>query len=459
MRHVVLASLTAALGLAPLAAQDEGAEPQPLPPEQAVIEGIKTPIPVSAKRELDIPTPKVADLARTELWYRSYEGKGWGGWNKHGVTFEAAAPIKWAPSEGVWQFYLRPILTSGLAMEEPKADPPNAKLSRTFVIDRTAPVAAISFPGPKEKLRGGDKYVIKWEASDPYLRSAPVTLLYSRDGNEWQAIADKIPNKGEYEWTVPLDMTINGQVRIQVVDKADNVGTAGNAGLLVDSIKPSGKVVGPPITGTLDTTLQLDIKDGGPAGLQSAQLWVSQDDGTSWVEGAWIRDPKQVGWKAGGDGRYRLAVVAIDQAGNTSPTPKGRSDDQFTLVVDTTPPLVQLNAAIGITPAAGGQAANRAFKPGDRVQVQYLVKDANAAANSVSVYLQTAPDKWQQIVRGQPLDAPFRFEIPAVATKVGRIKVTAEDQAGNVGEATAAETFEIQTQIVVEDEGLGDIFK
>jgi hypothetical protein len=459
MRHFLLASLTAALGSVALAAEEASPEaPAPLAAESAVVDGVKTPLQVSAKKDIQIPTPKVADLARTELWYRSYDGKGWGGWQKHGVTFDAGTPIMWTPPEGIWQIYLRVIKTSNLATPEPQNDPPEPKLSKTFIIDRTVPTAAIEFPAPKEKLRGGDKYTVKWSASDPYLRSAPVTLLWSRDGDKWEVIAANIANKGSYDWTVPIDMTVNGQLKIEVTDKADNVGSAVNTAIMVDSIKPTGRVVGPPITNQVATTLSLDIKDGGPAGLRSAQLWVSQDDGTSWTESAWIKDPKQVGWTAPGDGRFRLYVLAIDQAGNSSPAPKGKSDDQFVITVDTTPPLVRLTAAIGISPADVTQGANnrRAFKPGDRVQVPFLVKDVNPAASTVAVYLQTGPEKWQELTRGQPLDQVFRFEIPNLATKEARIKVTAADQAGNVGEAVSAETFEIQTVIDIKGPGIDE---
>ncbi len=455
MRTIILASVTAALAaLLPLAAE-ETTNPAPLASEKEVVESIKAPIPVWAKRELTIGTPKIQDLAKTELWYRSFDGKAWSDWAKHGIVFDVGSPIVWTPAEGVWQVYLRPFLTSGLAEPEPKGEP-NPKLSTTFIIDRTAPTCAISFPGPKAKLRGGEKYTVKWEASDPHLRSAPVTLLWSRDGNTWDVVADKIPNKGVYEWTVPTDMTVSGQLKIQVMDKADNVGSAVNSAILVDSIKPHGQVVGPAITASNETTLDLQIADGGPAGLQSAQLWVSQDDGTSFTEGPWIKDPKHVAWKAPGDGRYRLAVVAIDQAGWSSPVPKGKSPDQFVVTVDTTPPLVQLQSAIGIVDADKAQANNRRdFKPRDRVQVPFVVKDMNPAANTVAIYLQAGPDKpWQELTRGQPLDAAYRFDIPELAAKGARIKVTATDAAGNVGEAIANETFNIQTAVVLEDPGL-----
>jgi hypothetical protein len=65
-----------------------------------------------------------------------------------------------------------------------------------------------------------------------------------------------------------------------------------------------------------------------------------------------------------------------------------------------------------------------------------------------------ASKPWVELSKGLPVDQAFRFQIPtdAPATKTARVKVTAADAAGNVGEVVAAETFAIQT--AVQDETL-----
>jgi len=119
------------------------------------------------------------------------------------------------------------------------------------------------------------------------------------------------------------------------------------------------------------------------------------------------------------------------------------------LTVDTTAPAVLLSSAIGIMPADQAvTGTKRDFKPGDRVQVPFAIKDANLAANTVTVFFQADPAKpWEILGDNLPADTAFRFEMPKVETRVARIKVSAVDAAGNVGESTAAETFAIQTQI------------
>ncbi len=464
MRTLLTAPLALLMCLCPVVAAEDSDTPQAqpaadqaadqaaanLPQEKAQIDGIPQPLVVSALRSLTFPKPKVPDLARTELWFRSFDGKAWSEWQQHGTVFDVGSAIVWSPPEGIWQVYLRPVLTSGLKGDAPGPNPPEA-LSTTFVIQRTAPAVTIKYPAAKAFLRGGFKYTVQWEATSTYLRSTPITLLYSRDGADWKVIAANIANKGSYDWVTPIDMTVTGQLKILARDKADNVGDAVIGDLLIDSINPTGRVLGPPIFNSLSTVLQLDIKDGGPAGLQSAQLWLSVDDGTTWTAGPWIRDPRQLEYKFPSDGVYRLAILAIDKAGNTSPTPKGKGANDFSITIDTTPPLVQLSAAIGIMPANAAQGnMQRAFKKGDRVAVQFTVKDANPAPNSAAVYLSTGGNKWEQLASGLPLDQVYRFELPDIKTKTAQIKVTAVDQAGNIGEATAPEQFEIQTGVEIE---------
>ncbi len=421
------------------------AAPAPLAIEAEVIDGKS--VSVTLKKELSFNVQADADVKTRELWYRSFDGKAWGAWQKHGINFDKDTPITWAPPEGHWQVFLRKILTSGLSVEAPTE---TTKALGEFIIDRTAPTVAVKFPAAKAMLRGGEHYAITWDAQDAHLRSSPITISWSRDGKgTWETLAERIANSGSHDWTVPRDMTTTGVIRIEAADKATNSGAAEITGILIDSIKPKGRVTGPVIAAKTDLALELDIKDEGPAGLASAQLWVSQDDGTSWTQGPFIQDPRTVAWKAPADGRFRLAIVATDKAGNKSAEPKGKTDDQSTLIVDTTAPSIIMTSAIGIIPAdKAGPTPQRDFKPGDPVQVPFAVKDVNLAPNTVTVFFQSDPAKgWTEIGKNLAADQTYRFAIPKVETKTAKIKVTAVDAAGNIGEAICTETFAIQTEV------------
>jgi hypothetical protein len=241
--------------------------------------------PVLNKKEVTLKGRTDEDVQARELWYRKHDGKDWGAWQKHGLSFGREAPIVWSAPEGRWQTYVQIIEVSGGAMPVP-AQQQNAKLFTEFTIDRTAPAVAIGFPEAKAKLRGGQKYTIKWTVADINLASDTLSIAWSRNGDgKWEPVAEKLANSGTYEWTVPRDMTIAGALRVSAVDKAGNVGSAESAQILVDSIAPTGRVTGPAITAALENELQLSLTDAGPSGLATAQVWISQDDGGTWTEG------------------------------------------------------------------------------------------------------------------------------------------------------------------------------
>jgi len=411
-------------------------------------------VPVLPKKEVTLKGRNDADVQVRELWYSRYDGKEWGAFQKHGLTFPPQTPIVWAPPEGHWRTYVRVFEVSGGAMPVP-AEQKEAKLFTEFIIDRTGPAVAVQFPASAAKLRGGQKYSVKWSALDPNLAQTPISIQWSRAGDgKFETVAEKLPNNGAYEWTVPKDMTVSGQLRVTALDLAGNLGAGDATQILVDSIAPTGRVTGPLISSTGDIQLQLNVTDAGPAGLAKVQVWASQDDGQTWSEGPISESPfKSAGWKAPGDGRFRLAVVALDQAGNPTPTPKGKADDQTVILVDSQKPVILLAQANGVVEAEG-MKPRKNFLPGARVAVQFDVKDVALAPTPVTVWLSTAPDTWEVIARDLPADAAFRFEIPTKPSRAARIKITAVDVAGNVGEVIAGEPFVIDDEVETGPQGL-----
>ena len=351
------------IALAGFAAAGEAAKPDVRPevkPEPLEVGAEK--IPVLPKRELTFKGINDGpEVKMRYLWFQTFDGKEWGAWRKHSQSFNRETPITWSPvPEGHLRTYIQVENTSGLKMDDPTVAGTPTENVKVFVIDRTAPTAAITFPANGQKLRGTDRYTLRWEATDPYLRAAPIALRWSRDGQTWETIAENLANTGSYEWTVPQSMTTGGVLRIEATDKAGNVGSATTTGIIVDSVKPRGRVTGPDIAARSDVNLALDVSDAGPAGLTGARLWISNDDGVSWTEGPNIPEPfKTVAWRANGDGRFRLAVVGTDGAGNQTQVPKGKGEDQFVVTVDTTAPTVALGVPMGVALASEATTARR----------------------------------------------------------------------------------------------------
>lgn len=465
-RVLALTALLAACGL-PLAAAEvidvkaaeskPTAETKPAASEDCVMQIDNRKVPVENVKDREIKFKRSAtedDIDFRELWSTSFDGVSWSAWQKHNQTFPKDTPIIWpSVQENHWRVYLRRVNKSGAAAPLPDAsfhtNPAMQKAMTEFIVDRTAPKVAVLFPEAKAKLRGGIQYPVRWDASDPHLRDRPVVIEWTDGKGKWETVAENLTNNGSFDWTVPKAMTSSGVLKVSVADKAGNSAFAQSDQILVDSMNPRGRVTGPLISNKQDVALDVEVNDGGPAGLKDARLWISQDDGTSWSEGSWINDPfKTVAWKAPADGRYRLYILATDQAGNPSPTPKGKAEDQFVLLVDSTRPVVQLGSAIGIVEADKPAGNRTSFKAGTRVAVPFTVKDANLDAKSAAVYLQTDSAKgWDLLAENLATDAAYRFALPTVATKTARIKVLAKDAAGNVGEVTAGEAFQIDTEV------------
>ncbi len=404
-------------------------------------------VPVLNKTDVTLRSREDGDVQSKDLWYSRHDGTQWGQWQKHSLPFGREDAVLWSVPEGRWRTYVQYTEISTLQSPAP-AQVTDAGLFTEFVIDRTAPVVVIQNPASQAKLRGGNKVTIRWAVEDLNMSPDSVTIEYARAGDgRFEPVAKGLANSGTFEWLVPTDMTISGAVRVTATDKAGNVGIKESTQLLIDSIAPSGRVTGPTISANLSNVLNLQIADAGPAGLASARLMVSQDNGQTWTEGPVIEAPySSVKWVAERDGRFRFAVVAVDQAGNSSPTPRGATEDQSVILVDTTKPTVVLAQANGVVEAEGMKPRS-AFRDGVRAAVQFDVKDVALATTPVTVWISTTPGKWDVLGEKLASDAAFRFEIPATASRTARIKVTAIDQAGNIGEVIAPQTFIIATEV------------
>ncbi|TVR42610.1 MAG: hypothetical protein EA402_11395 [Planctomycetota bacterium] len=406
-------------------------------------------IPVTNRADIPIGARSDAEVRQRELWYSRMENREWGPWQRHGITFSRNDAIVWAAPEGFWRIYVRIEDISGLATPIPDAETAG---QQSFIVDRTPPQVAITFPTEGAFLRGGEGYDITWEASDPHLHSTPITIRWNRGGDDnFVTVAEHIPNTGSFRWTTPRDMTATGVIQILAWDRAGNRGQTQVGSLVIDALPPSRNILGPKIAATRDVTLSISARDAGPAGMKSVQLWYSNDEGVTWNEGpARNEEPwESLAWRAPADGRFLLNLLATDRSGNSTPLPASAKDAQSTILIDTVAPVITLASPIGVRQAGSGESSlRRIYKPGDRVTVQFAVKDENIGEDAASVQIQLeqgAP--WQSLGSGLPADRPFTFAIPDANTDTARIRVQVLDRAGNLGEAIAGETFRIRNVI------------
>jgi hypothetical protein len=129
------------------------------------------------------------------------------------------------------------------------------------------------------------------------------------------------------------------------------------------------------------------------------------------------------------DGLYGFRMVLWSGVGQSEGPPQRGDEPHFKLFVDRTLPQVQL-----FQPALDPSQANALVIP-------YKAVDANLVAESVTLYWKGRPDQpWQPLTGATRPSAQFAgvqecsWALPADVPNSVYLRITARDQAGNVGE-------------------------
>jgi len=181
-------------------------------------------------------------LSKVELWYTRDRGRTW---KLFGLDHDRESPIEFESEEdGLYGISL--VARSGVGKGD---QPPGAGTPAQMyvMIDATAPVVQLRHPEPGTGDHGNFLY-IRWRAVDQNLGPRPVSLYYSVDEVQWQPIAEKVANAGNFAWPLPLGVPHQFFVRITVDDRAGNRAEAvTHEAVVVDQARPKGRVlyVGP----------------------------------------------------------------------------------------------------------------------------------------------------------------------------------------------------------------------
>ena len=93
-------------------------------------------------------------------------------------------------------------------------------------------------------------------------------------------------------------------------------------------------------------TLRLTYRIANAAPIEQAELYISRDRGRSWqMHPIEIRQPGELSLTVDADGRYDFYIVLANAGGTSAPPPTPGTEPHGRILVDTTPPLVQLHAA------------------------------------------------------------------------------------------------------------------
>jgi hypothetical protein len=175
-------------------------------------------------------------VGRVEVWITRDKGQNW--------KFLCEDPDRHSPVEidlpGDGLYGLSLVVGSGPSMA-PTPPAPGETPDWWVEVDTSKPVAQIT----GVHLDNG-ALVITWTATDNCLKAEPIDLYYSvRPDGPWLPIARSLRNDGSYRWAIPAGLPPAIYVRMEVTDRAGNVGECQTSQPVArESMRPKAHVIG-----------------------------------------------------------------------------------------------------------------------------------------------------------------------------------------------------------------------
>jgi|GEM_PF-1060901 len=315
----------------------------------------------------------------------------------------------------------------------------------SFTIDSTDPVVTVTSPNGGEFWAGGSSQDITWTATDDNMAASPITIEYW-DGDSWEGIATGEANDGTYAWaTVPSLNISTARVRVTADDKAGNSASdESSADFTIDSTDPTVTITTdiPPFTSSL-ASVSGTASDSLPGELDKVQVAFCIVGGNYWngsnwggADPVWLDAPGTNEWTCDSSGvpfadgtEYRVYAKSTDKAGNESVL------DSDSFIFDTTAPVVTVTSPDGGEFWAGGSSQF----------ITWTATDDNMAADPITIeYFNGAT--WVEIATGEANDETYTWEpVPSLDISTARVRVTAEDKAGNTASDESEADFTIDS--------------
>ena len=165
------------------------------------------------------------------------------------------------------------------------------------------------------------------------------------------------------------------------------------------------------------------IDDIGPSGVAEIGLFVSQNNGEKWYRYGIDEDnrsPFEVDVPS--DGIYGFSIRATSGAGLTEPPPQPGERPDFSIVVDSSPPVVNL------FPLQQGQGADA-----NRILITWKAADQKMADRPIALSYAANPNgPWQQISDWLPNTGQYIWNVGQGIPPRLYVRVVARDAAGNL---------------------------
>ena len=180
-------------------------------------------------------------VSTIELWYTE-DGRNWTKYLEKNEGDNQKSIVWPVAGDGIYGITL--VAKSGVGFGD--RPPQTGDRPQMWIeVDTEKPVVKI---GPVAVGTGRDKgkLNITWSASDKNLATAPISIYYAEQfAGPWEPITkQRLPNSGQYIWTMPADVPYQFHLKVEAVDRAGNIGDAVTDSLIkVDLSQPKARIV------------------------------------------------------------------------------------------------------------------------------------------------------------------------------------------------------------------------
>lgn len=167
-----------------------------------------------------------------------------------------------------------------------------------------------------------------------------------------------------------------------------------------------------------NVALNYRVHKVGPSGVSKVEVWVTNDQGTTWqrlCEDLDRRTPSEI--QLPGEGTWGIRLVAVNGNGFGGTAPRRGEQPNFSVDIDTTNPRVVL----GSIEQAEGQV----------LDIRWNAQDLNLGSAPVTIQYRTQTNQpWQLVAANVPNTGHHRWQFPPEQPQF-YIRVHVADEAGN----------------------------
>jgi len=186
-----------------------------------------------------------------------------------------------------------------------------------------------------------------------------------------------------------------------------------------------------------EVTLEYQLDRVGPSGIGSVELYLTRDEGQTWIRFAKDDEPEKGALPGGkyqrtldlpGEGVFGLCLVVKSRAGMGKAPPRPGDAPEMVIEVDATPPVAQL-----FVPQADPQRR-------DALILSWSAKDRNLSGKPITLEWSEKRDgPWQPVEADLPNVGKYSWQVPKGVPVSVFLRLRVRDSAGNESVAATSE--------------------